>query len=211
MATVKSPEVIVIPKLDIRTISITLIGDSKLVCHAWSEKARKQILDKKMQKASKGREVCVPEDEYLACLYPMDGGGYGFPGNGFKASAVSAANDVGLQMTKARRAFHVGVEGDDLVRIYGEPRMREDMVRVGMGAADLRFRAEFPEWFAVLDIHYNASVLSAEQIINLFSLAGFAVGIGEYRPQRSGSWGMFHVKNAEDEANPKYFIKKKEA
>ena len=34
---------------------------------------------------------------------------------------------------------------------------------------------------------------SVEQIVNLFNVAGFGIGVGEARPQKNGSWGMFHV------------------
>ena len=39
------------------------------------------------------------------------------------------------------------------VAIIGpDPIMREDMVRVGMGTADIRYRAEFRDWSALLRI-----------------------------------------------------------
>ena len=47
----------------------------------------------------------------------------------------------------ARQTFHI--LGGDLIPIYGDdPAMREDMVRVGMGTADLRYRGEFKKWWA---------------------------------------------------------------
>jgi hypothetical protein len=67
------------------------------------------------------------------------------------------------------------------------------MVRVGMGTADIRFRGEFREWRTRLTVRYNARVLSDEQIVNLFNTAGFAVGIGEWRSEKDGSYGLFHV------------------
>jgi hypothetical protein len=42
-------------------------------------------------------------------------------------------------------------------------------------------------------VRYNRNVLSAEQIVSLFNTAGFAIGIGEWRPQKNGGFGMFHV------------------
>ena len=37
-------------------------------------------------------------------------------------------------------------------------------------------------------------MVSAEQILNLLNIAGFAVGLGEDRPERKGnSNGTFHV------------------
>jgi hypothetical protein len=87
----------------------------------------------------------------------------------------------------------------DMVTIEGKPVMREDVVKVGKfpnKVADLRYRAEFKKWSCVLTIKYNARVLTQDQIINLLHLAGFAVGIGEWRPEKSGQFGMFHVENA---------------
>ena len=37
-------------------------------------------------------------------------------------------------------------------------------------------------------------MVTAEQLIGFFNLAGFSVGIGEWRPERNGDHGMFHVK-----------------
>jgi hypothetical protein len=71
--------------------------------------------------------------------------------------------------------------------------MREDMVRVGMGTADIRYRPEFTEWSVKLPIKYNADAISLDQLVNLFTLAGFGVGVGEWRPERDGQYGMFHV------------------
>ena len=67
------------------------------------------------------------------------------------------------------------------------------MVKIAMGTADIRYRGEFKEWKASFILRYNANVIGPEQILNLFNTAGFAIGVGEWRPQRDGSFGMFHV------------------
>jgi hypothetical protein len=183
---------IVLPRLDIQQIRIRLVGDTPLICHRWSEKAKKQILNKQMGTADAGKAHKDPDADYRESLYPLPGGGYGFPAIAFKNAAVTACTSLGKAITKvaARQAFHVMGE---LVPIEGEPRMREDMVRVGMGTADIRFRGEFPEWSATITVRFNARVLSAEQIVNLFNIAGFAVGIGEWRSEKDGQYGLFHV------------------
>ena len=71
--------------------------------------------------------------------------------------------------------------------------MREDMVRVGMGVADIRYRGEFKTWSAEFSVRYNASAISLEQLVNLFNLGGFACGIGEWRAEKGGTYGMYHV------------------
>lgn len=193
----KSEVAIELPKLNIKTVEITLIGDSPLISHAWSKKAKEEMLAKQMKKAKAGKEAKDPEKDFQESLYHLEDGGYGFPAVAFKAAAVTACTSVGsITKVAARQSFHV--EGD-MVRIHGsEPRKREDMVRIGMGTADIRYRGEFWPWWVVLKVRHNANVLSAEQITNLFNTAGFGVGIGEWRPERDGQFGRFRVATAED-------------
>lgn len=179
-----------LPALRIQTLSLMLIGDSPLIVHAWSEKAKQQMLDKQMKKATKAKEAKDPEADYEACFYRTETGGHGFPAIGVKAAMVSACRFVEMKMTEARGAFHIDCE---MLSVIGDPRPREDMVRVGMGTADIRYRPEFVDWRIPVDIKFNAGVISPEQIANLLNTAGFAIGIGEWRPERNGSYGRFHV------------------
>jgi hypothetical protein len=155
------------------------------------------MLDKQMKKAKTAKEAKDPEADFRASLYEHPDGGYGFPCVAFKASAVGACRfSDGIKMTEARGAFHIVGE---LAKIDGTPTMRDDMVRVGMGTADIRFRGEFKSWRVTLTVKYNAAAISAEQIVNLFNLAGFGVGVGEWRPEKDGSYGRFHVSTEADE------------
>lgn len=179
------------PKLILRTLTVALEGDAPLICHAWSKKAKQEMLDKQMKKAKSAKVAKDPEQDFKESLYPHPDGGYGFPAVAFKSAAVDACSYVdGLTKVEARGAFHIN---GDLVKIEGTPTMREDMVRIAMGTADIRHRGEFRSWKATFEIRYNANVLSPEQMLNLFNVAGFAVGVGEWRPQKDGSFGMFHV------------------
>jgi hypothetical protein len=188
---------VVLPPLQIETVNVTLIGDTPLIVHRWSEKAKKQMLDKQMKKATAGKEAKDPERDFRESLYVLEDGLYGFPIIGFKAAAVTACTSIG-SMTKvaARQAFHV--DGEFAVIEGDEPTMREDMVRVGMGTADIRYRGEFRNWFTTIAVKYNANVMSAEQILNLMQTAGFAVGVGEWRPEKDGQYGRFHVATARE-------------
>jgi hypothetical protein len=204
-----------LPALQIGLMEVTLIGDSPLIVHAWSEKAKREMLDKQMKKAKAAKEAKDPKADFEAAMYRLGDGGYGFPSVAFKNAAVTAGTSVaGLTKIQARQAFHIlGEDADikgafdgsksrvNLVRIEGgEPAMREDMVRVGMGTADLRYRPEFSEWRAKILVRYNQNVLSESQILNLLNVAGFAVGVGEWRPEKDGQYGMFHVANEKEMA-----------
>ena len=192
-------EVLTIPELDLRRLTLRVVGTSPYVSHAWSEKARKMMRDAQSGAPTQGkkkREGRKPEEEYLASIHLTLDGRPGIPARSFKACAVDAANDVGLQKTKMKSAFHV--EGDilPLINFIG-PQMREDSVRLESGVASLAYRAMFPEWQVDLNIIYNAGVITAAHLINLFRTAGFGIGVGEGRPKSPKGcgmgWGMFTI------------------
>jgi hypothetical protein len=202
-------EEIKIPKLNIQTLQLVLVGDRPLIVHAWSKKAKQAMLDKQQKKASKGKEVRNPQRDYEESLYRMADKNHGFPAVAFKAAAVTACSQIdGVKKVFARQTFHI--LGGDLVRIYGdEPVMREDMVRVGMGTADLRYRGEFKSWWVDLDIEYNASAISKEQLVNIFNTSGFGVGVGEWRPEKDGRNGRYHVATETEAQRLRNSVKKR--
>jgi hypothetical protein len=65
------------------------------------------------------------------------------------------------------------------------------MVRVGMGGTDLRYRAEFREWSAVLRVTLVSSALSRDSVLSLVDAGGLGVGVGEWRPERRGENGTY--------------------
>ena len=181
---------ITLERPDLRQVDIHIRGTAPLISHKWSEKAKAMILSKQTKQASKGREAKDPEKDFQESLYVFPGGGYGFPTIAFKAAMVRAGTYSDLKMTFLRGAFHIAGE---LVKIEGTPTPREDMVRVGMGTADIRYRGEFLEWTATLPVRYNAGVISLPQLLNLVQIAGFAVGVGEWRPEKDGQFGTFEL------------------
>jgi hypothetical protein len=183
--------------ISVKSFRLKLKGTSPLICHKFSERAQDMMLAKQMKTATGkvGREVKNPQRDYEESLYVLKDGRYGFPISGFKNAAVDACSFMdGTKKTIMRGAFHIIDEHDGLAVIEGRPKMRKDMVRVGMGTSDIRYRAEFPAgWKADLLIKFNENAVSIPQICQLFNAAGFGVGVGDWRPQRDGSYGMFEV------------------
>lgn len=159
--------------------------------HQWSKKAIEAMLDKQLKRATSVKEAKNPDQDYQESIYRLPDGSPGFPVLAFKSSAVTACTSIGnVTKVAARQSFHICGE---MTAIHGDHRSRKDMVRVGMGTADIRYRAEFPEWWCQIDVDYNRAMLSEEMLTNLFATAGFAVGVGEWRPERDGQNGRFHV------------------
>lgn len=192
-----APGTLAISPLNLRNVVIELEGESPLIVHAWSEKAKRQIRDKQQGRASAGKAPKDPQAEYEACFYRLADGAPAFKTIAFKAAAVTAATQIaGVTKVGLRGAFHVLGE---FVQIHGsEPTMREDMTRVGMGVADMRYRPEFAFWSVKLPVRFNASYISLEQLVHLFNQAGFSVGVGEWRPEKDGMNGMFKVASVEE-------------
>jgi hypothetical protein len=192
----------VIPPIETAMFKLRVIGDSPLICHRFSAKAKIQMGEKQQGKAKQAKAPKDPQEDFKASLYPLPGGKdgeYAFPGSAFKKAAVSACSFVdGISKVAARGGFYVIA---DMVKIEGpRPKMREDTVRIGKFGSkttDLRYRGEFSKWSCEIMVRYNSRMLTPSQIINLFNTAGFSVGIGEWRPEKDGSFGMFHVEVAE--------------
>ncbi len=189
--------VVTIPKPNLQLLSVNIKGTAPLIFHRWSEKAKKMIQDKQAKKANKGREARNPEKEYEESFYYNSEGKIAFPALNIKQAITDSSRNVeGITMTLLRGALLVQGDEDGLIPVkYKEKSMREDMVRLGgMGnPADIRYRGQVTGWSMKFTIQYNGDVLSAEQIVNLLSLAGFACGLGEWRPERNGAFGTFEV------------------
>lgn len=186
---------ILIPRPNFQMLDVPIVGTTPLILHKWSEKAIAMIRDKQMKKAVSAKGAKDPEAEFNGARYISAEGWDGAPAVAFKAAMVGACRQTGkaISMTLAQRLFFVVPEaylpdGTPLVRIYGEPRIHESMVRVGQGIADIRYRPIYMPWSANLRIQYNADVISAEQVVNLLQLAGLAEGVGEWRPSAPRSY-----------------------
>jgi hypothetical protein len=190
----KSVEVL---EFAIREVVIPVVGISPLIVHAWSVKAMREISDKQAGKAkNKKHEIRIPEDDYEQAKHKSPQGWEGFPAAGFKAAMIRGAKMIGLEMKSTQTAFFIRADDEEtqLVKIVGDSRMRTDMVRVGMGSADIRYRPEYPEWSADLTIEFNSGVVSLDQLYQLVKAAGYGCGIGEMRPEKGKfNFGRFKL------------------
>ena len=217
-------EVITITPIEKMTTEITIVGESPLIVHAWSEKAKREILDAQQgKKKGKKKDVRNPVEDFIRSMYWLDGmpdipdgateeecekifneavakgARFGFPAVAIKKAATAAAYRQGLTKDKvsANGTFWLnGVDNPEFVEIETDepPVMREDMVKIGMGTADLRYRGEFKNWKARCRISYiKDGILSLENIINMINRGGFCCGLGEWRVEKGGISGAFRV------------------
>jgi hypothetical protein len=192
-----------IDRIAAETIAVPIIGTTPLIVHRFSEKAKRQMLDA-MQGRKTPKQPKDPDAEYEAAFYRLEDGTPGFPAAGFKLATVGGARFYGKEVTMAAlKQFvfvkgEVGNDGRALVRIDGEPNMREDVVRLSRSGTDLRYRPEFRDWSTTLVVTYVTSALTRGSVLSLIDAGGMGVGVGEWRPERDGDFGTYAIDQTRD-------------
>ena len=228
MAAKATQEVITIKPIKTQVFRIRLIGDTPLIMHAWSEKAKREMLEaqqgKKKVKAEKPRKN--PVHDFVQSMYWLTdkpyiepsmtdeeseqafieaiekGARFGFPITAFKQAGNSAAYRMGWVKNQAALRGSYFLRSDTssgLVEIHSDtPTMREDMVRI-MTTTDIRYRGQFDNWYADIDVEFNENgQFTKEDIVNVINAGGYICGAGEWRPEKDGDYGRYHVEIVSD-------------
>lgn len=204
--TITAPAAIEIDRIAAETWRVPIEGTSPLIVHNFSEKSKRQMLEAQQGK-KKLKEIRDPQKEYEAAFYrisdPITGESrYGFPVTAFKAATTGAARfyDKSVSMTALRqflfmRGILTDADPQQLVEIMGEPRIREDVVRLGgpSRSADLRYRPEFRQWGTTLEVTFVTSSISLGSVLSLIDAGGLGIGVGEWRPEKRGEFGTYRV------------------
>ena len=194
-----------------KTATFWIVGDTPLITHAWSHKAKMAMLQKQVKATTPGREKRDPQADFVSSLYEMRDGVFGFPVTGVKNCLLAAAHkDKGIarsavmaslfleaEMVRVMPALAGAICDLGLVRIWaGEPEMREDMVKIGSGlnkVASLAYRAQFTHWAIKIEARFNPEVLTPEALAFIVQESGLAFGLGEWRNEKKGIFGAFHL------------------
>ena len=135
------------------------------------------------------------------------GAKFGFPVTAIKQAALAACYRAGIipNQTGMKCVFYLNAQdgvnpgtGSELAVIETDepPVFREDMVKIGgmTKVADLRYRPAFNNWKIRLTISLiEVGTFTMDSIINAIDMGGFMNGIGEWRMERDGEFGRFHV------------------
>lgn len=223
--------VIKINPIKLQKARITIVGDTPLIVHSWSEKAKKEMLaaQQKVAKAKKAKEIRDPFAEFMDAAYWItpepeektpeafehaiaSGAKFGFKVIPFKLAAISACYRAGITKNRVDMmcSFFVNAvdgvchaTGEELAVIRSDrpPILREDMVRIGgiSKTADLRYRPSFVNWKTDLEVTLiDTGVFDMRSIIEAINLGGYMNGVGEWRMEKAGDFGRFHVELAEE-------------
>jgi hypothetical protein len=197
-----------------RTIAFEIIGLAPYVQLRFSEKARNDMranmVDGQRAKRGKNKGARDFSIEFPAAMYKTTQGWYGIPAPAFRNAMISACRLVNFTMTRAKLSVFIEADGYDaldgtpLVKIIGEPEPYESIVRNATGVPDIRVRAMWKKWSAIIRIRYDADQFNGMDVTNLLARVGLQVGIGEGRPDSKNSAGLgFGIFSIEKEKEQK--------
>lgn len=184
-----------IPEIKLSRMIVGIVGTTPLLTNRFGEKARQKIEDKQQKKAKSAKEARNPKEEFEDACHVISDGVYGFPAVGIKkALVVAGGRFADEKMTHLRGVINIM---GDLIEIKAKkPTMRSDTVRLQNGVTSIAYRPSFMPWEMEIPIVFNASIIGEAQILNLFQIAGFAVGFGAWRPECNGVFGQFVLKDS---------------
>lgn len=192
------------------TTTIRIRGTSPYVQEAFSFKTREEIKRKMEtpaaeQKGKKGRALRNYADEFEQAQHKSVAGWNGIPCTAIRRAMVDACRTVNVVMVTAKMALFILPDGFDvadgtpLVRLHSAtgPERLELAVRNANGSVDIRVRPMWREWYADVQIRFDADMITPQSVVNLLDRAGQQVGIGAGRPFSKMSvglgWGTFTV------------------
>jgi hypothetical protein len=179
-----------------KKISFWISGTSPMIQHAWAEKGLKQMRMTASERKKVPKVGRDPEIEANDAMYKLKDGSPACPMLAIKASLIGAAHkDLGIEKTLVRKALFLPspeYEPGLLSPLYFDSlEIREDIVRIGQGQTDLRYRPEFTGWRVNVILEVDTDLINEQDIVNLVNRAGFSVGVGEWRPEKGGEYGRF--------------------
>lgn len=180
---------------NILCVALEIKGMAPLIQNNFSQKSVEQMLRKHMG-FSVQRETKKPREVIEAATIRNVKGAVCLPPTGFKKAMLTASTQLKtLKKTQLRTSLFI--EGNSIPITYeGEMVPRMDMVRTaGMNRTpDVRFRPSFNGWGARIVIQFS-DTLSIQSVVDLLHRAG-TVGVGEWRPEKDGTFGTFKVVRA---------------
>jgi len=192
---VKETKVNVMP-LSLGTLKLKVVGDTPYMPEPM-DSAVLERYDKKKSKQSYTKDIISEDDKVKEKYYFTEDGKKGIPARAFYNAMIRASSYLFDKKDGGMRNIKEGIllKGNILPLVYKKEGLLEHWGRMsGQTKAPRKIlRNAFYDWSVTLEIRYNESQLSPEQIFNILNWAGFHIGVGAFRKEKTGNYGMFHV------------------
>lgn len=184
-----------IQKLKISSMKVKIIGTTPYL----PEPMDNEVLDKYdgPKGSAKDQIVLTEAEKATKKYYYTDSGKYGMPVRGFYKSMIKASSYFYKKSEGGMRNIKEGITilGDIIPIRYKNIKQIQHWGRSsGQTKAPRKIiRNAFHEWETTLEIQYNSTEITPEAIINILNWAGFYIGVGGFRKECTGNFGMFEV------------------
>lgn len=193
-------EPIVVQEIEDIEVMFNVLGTSPLIMNRFQQKAWQELLfpSERKNRAERAQHMKhIPLEEYRGAVYrnrdPKTASLIHVPPGAFHGALASAALDIpGATKAKMERLTRIA---DVQINLFGIPQLFMAMVRNSDAnhTPDVRTRPIFPEWACQVKFRYIRSLLTERTVAALFGGAGSIVGIGDWRPQKGGSFGTWRL------------------
>ena len=184
-------------KLDIGILKLNIIGDSPYLPEPMDMAVLEKYNAIKSKKNYKKDDIGEGE-KVKAKFYFTEDGKLGIPARAIYNSMIRGSSYLFDIKQGGMRNIKEGVtiKGDILPLKFKKQSEVTHWGRTsGMkGSPRKIMRNQFEGWSVEVVVEYNKANLSAEQIINVMNWAGFHIGVGGFRKEKTGNYGSFHVK-----------------
>ena len=184
-------------KLDIGILKLNIIGDSPYLPEPMDMAVLEKYNAIKSKKNYKKDDI-GEEEKVKAKFYFTEDGKLGIPARAIYNSMIRGSSYLFDIKQGGMRNIKEGVtiKGDILPLKFKKQSEVTHWGRTsGMKGSPRKIRRnQFEGWSVEVVVEYNKANLSAEQIINVMNWAGFHIGVGGFRKEKTGNYGSFHVK-----------------
>ncbi len=191
-----------------KTTIIRIVGDTPLLYHEWVSHAgccrpmgekRVPLFTTELGRLCYHEQERINSGEFLPKVeIPDDPSISKYPSIAIRTGMVTAVTSpMGFTKRGIRQAFRMA---DEYTLIQGsKPRYRIDRTIIPKVLPPSRVIIEWPvPWFMEVMFVSDPDVITEEELLKLLYVAGFGVGIGQWRPEKDGQNGMFHVDGMEE-------------
>jgi len=183
-------------KLETGTIVVKIVGDSPYMPEPM-DMAVLEKYNKIKSKQSYTKDDISEEEKVKVKFYYTEDEQFGIPARAIYNSMIRASSYLFDIKQGGMRNIKEGVTvvGDILPLKFKKQKVVTHWGRTsGMkGSPRKIMRNAFEDWSVEVTIQFNKANLSAEQIINVLNWAGFHIGVGGFRKEKTGNFGAFHI------------------
>lgn len=186
--------------MNAEAIRLRLVGTKRLIMHCGRLADPLDPISKDLARLTHKRAKTEADHDEIGRVewnggLWLDGGRPCVPADALMATFVEAAKsrrrtmqaEAGLVVDRNAPLMYDGP--DDMDKLWEDERFR---LRAGVnvnGARTMRTRPIFDDWSVEFTAHYLPTLLDRDEVYELYALAGFTRGLGDWRPQN----GTFEV------------------